>query len=599
MTTPDYGIKPLTTTRIPKSHIFMLAVSKLGGDRAGYNQTWRGAVFTATRAMRDGKVDVESRWNTSDTLMWSLLANRFIHRGLNFLWCHDLSRTARITGMLKALPELGFTMSAFNLTPGGSWMSWKREGVTLKVVDTMSIWPMPIERVAALFGSQLREMPEWDERDETWMSYAWQANKVLRDAATSYMAWIEREDLGKLAVTGNGQAFTAYRRRFMTSGILVHHNEDARAMEREAAYTGRCEAMYHGPVMGDSVDEWDFSNAHTNIGLHYNVPVWPAFPVTGNELSAYKFVSNDQTVLAEVEIETDEPVVPCRVDGRIIWPTGKFVSTLWYPELEQLESSGGRYRMLKGCVYRTAPVLSAWAAWILGQLEADDSAVPAWRKTILKRWGNVLVGRFGMRYPKWRHIGVSTRSDAFHLPVVYADTDEEVAMAQVGYDLFETEGMTEPRYAAPMITSYIMSVMRAKLWRVLKDATDVRVLYVDTDSLLVPRGDREKMQRIAGTWNGENLRLKRSWDRVTILGPRQVVADGILKVAGLPGTATPLGDNEFEAEVTESLLQSLTTLQVSSVRSAIRRFSLQGKDERRVGHRIGWTTPIHLGAEER
>lgn len=594
MTTPDYGIKPLTTTRIPKSHIFLFAVSKLGGDRAGYSQTWRGAAASYRWVNKGGALSAEELWYDTEKGLWSDVDIATGSKGLHILWCHDLSWTARVTGMLKALPGWGFSLTAFNLTPGGSWMSWKRDRATLKVVDIMSIWPMPMAKLAALFGLPLKAIPEWDARSETWMSYGWSGMKLVRDAATAYMSWLASEDLGSLAVTGNGQAFNAFRRRFMPSGILVHHNEEARAMEREAAYTGRCEAWYRGTVVGDAVDEWDFSNAHTNIALTERVPVWPVGDISGYAEILPWFNDPDYTVLAEVEVDTPEPAVPTRIDGRIVWPTGKFVSTLWAPELLALNDSGGTYTVRKAWLYRTAPVLNPWAAWILAQLESDDVTVPAWRKTILKRWGNVLVGRFGMRYPKWRHIGESVHSDAFYLPVVYADTGEETAMTQVGHDLFETDGVTEPRYAAPMITSYVMSVMRARLWYLIDRVPANAVLYMDTDSILVPRTYRAYMQRATlATWLN-TLRLKRTWDHMTILGPRQVIAEGGMKIAGLPGNAKPLGGNEFEAEVTESLMQSLATQQLSSVRSAMRTFSLGGKDERREGTGIGWTKPFHI-----
>lgn len=426
------------------------------------------------------------------------------------------------------------------------------------------------------------------------MSRVWRDMRILQGAVESYLKFVEDNDLGPLAITGSGQAWAAFRRRFLRHGVLIHDNQPLRAMERRAMWAGRAEAHWHGAILTQQVDEWDFTNAYTNIGRHTRVPVFPMREVSESESLESLLGKSNRALLAEVEVDTDAPVVPCLGDGGIIWPTGKFTTTLWTPELVELVRTGAIVSIRKGFLYQTAPLLSEWAEWVLNCLRQPDAVVPAWMKVVIKRWGNTLVGRFGMRYPQWELIGRSGRSDAFAIPLWDIDTDETHTLMQAGYQMFEQSGVTEPRHCAPMVTGYVMSTMRAILWRLMARIPREALLYVDTDSVLTTDAWRSKMEIIAAHPEFQGLRLKRSWDGFAIYGPRQIVTGDEVRFSGLPKTAERVGRHTFEGEITESLEQALGHNALDRVRMSRKRWDVQGKDTRRIGPSVGWTEPLHV-----
>ncbi len=594
MPKPGWGIKPLTTTRIPGSTIVLAVKATLGGDRTGYTESWRLASLRALPERKWGVAKLGRYQPKTPDLLWAMVTNHCGKTGVTFMFVHDLQRVARVTSMLRQLPERGWTLDALSLNPGAPWMVFRRRGATLKVVDVMSIWPTTIERIGQYFGLGIRPEPPDDAPYLSWVASANTDAHILCTAVDAYTDWIRSEDLGSMAVTGNGQAWSAFRRRFMPYGILVHHEEDLLEMERRAMWTGRCEAFWHGALLRQVVDEWDFSNAHNTIALTHDMPTFPHGPLDPAKGLEHYLQDDRYHVLAEVNIDTETPCVPAHMAGHIVWPTGVFTTTLWGPELRVALDECRTVRPIRGWLYRRAPALERWAQWVFSQLDADDCAVPAWRKDLVKRWGNILVGRFAMRYPLWKRWGDATTFDVYATPCVDAQTGDEYTIMQVGHAVWQQTGLVSHKNAAPMITGYVMSAMRAKLWALMRQLPAEALLYVDTDSMLVTDRWRTLMTEVAGSEAGLGLRLKRSWEGMTIYGPRQVVTGDAVRIAGLPKTASRTARHDWEGETVESLQQALAGRSPDVVRITPRQWHIEGTDTRREGPAIGWTTPFHL-----
>lgn len=589
-----WGIKPIKTTKVPKSVIVVTAQSILDGSHGGYTEQWRCAVAHFRQEHKRRRQTDQYRPYDGTGNLWRDISAHCGHEGLTFLWVYDLNWTARITRLFEQLTAFHWELEAFSLNPGAPWMVWRRGKATLKVCDAASLWPGSLDLVAKLFGTaRLAEPPE-NGKHLQWLARARRDCELLTMAVHEYIRWVEVDDLGPLAVTGNGQAWKAFRRRFYTHGILVHHDADARAAERRAMWTGRCEAFWHGTIDYQVVHEWDLTAAYTNIAATHPVPTFlhgPADPT--KPLQSY-LDDHRVLLLAEVEIETDEPIVPVGYGGGIIWPVGRFVTTLWEPEIRAVLDRGDRVRLRHGWLYRCSLALQQWARWVLNQLDSDDTDCPAWRKAIVKRWGNVLVGRFAMQYPEWKPAGTTADSSIGYWPIVDADTGEETFMMRIGHSVWEQGGMVDAHDSAPAITGYVMSLARVRLWNLMNRVPREALLYVDTDSLLVTDRWLPEMMALQSTELGAGLRLKRSWDGISIYGPRQLVTGKEVRVAGLPKRATRVGRHEFEGETTEGLIEALGAGHAGIVHMVSKTWNVVGVDTRRIGPGTGWTHPIRI-----
>lgn len=594
MTEVDHYIKPLFVTNIPKAWIVLAASSLLGGDRSGYTQEWRRASTTRFRESSHGRITLSHNGYSTQTGLWADIHKWSNQGGMTFLWVHNLQWTARVTGMLEHLPAMGWTLEAFALSAGSSWMVWRRNRCTIKVADLMSVWPHGIDRLGAWFGLGRKSLPSPEAPWYAWDAYTTRDRDILRAAAEAYMKWVGDNDLGTLAVTGNSQAWKAFRRRFLTAPVLVHHDERLLDMERRAMWTGRCEAYWRGSLLREVVDEWDFTMAHNSIALTTPLPTYPDRPLAPDALLEFWANHERYAVLAEVEVETSVPCVPVSHNDSILWPTGRFRTTLWSPEIRVALEQCDSVRLVSGWAYRTELVLGGWANWIQELMVASDDTVPLWQKDIVKRWSNILIGRFGMRYPKWHKVGRSAAATLSAATLTDGSGEDMGAIVQIGYDIWEQSGWTLPHDHAPAITGFVMSAMRAKMWGLIEVIPPEALLYMDTDSVLVLDRYRHAMDELTrfGPWEG--LRLKRSWAGLSIYGPRQLVTGDAVRVSGLPKMAERLGRNEFEGEVTESLLEALKSGRAGHVHSVARQWKILGEDTRRKGTGFGWTEPFEV-----
>lgn len=592
MSRAGWGIKPLRRTTIPQRHIVLAALPALSGGHGHWRESWRVAATATITRRPAGRWRLACYGDDTPARLWAEISAATDPRGQTYVWAHDLTRVLRLTDALRHLPEHGWELRRFSLRPGAPWLSWRRGRATLRLVDTMSIWPDSLDRLGELFGRG-RSVPAPTDTDvRLWMAGVVADRDIVSAAVQSYLDWVAAEDLGNLSVTGNGQAFNAFRRRFLTHGIVVHDDDALHRMERTAMWTGRAEAYWHGSLGVATVTEWDFSRAHTRIAADTYLPVWPGREIVSGGTLAAIINPPGVAALATVRVRTDVPVVPTRVGEHIVWPVGQFTTTLWQPELELLALEGCEVEILGGRFYRTAPVLRAWAQWVLAQSAPDAADIPAWLKEIVRRWGNALVGRFAMHYPTWTEIGRVPYADAFAMPTIDVDTAQEGTLMQVGRVLWEQDGEALPHNHAPAITGYVMSAMRAQLWRVLRELPPRTVLYCDTDSLLVTASGEPYVAALAQTAVGAGLRRKRSWDGMAIYGPRQIVVGDMARVSGLPRGAVRTGRHDWAGQVVESMEHALAGRAADSVRTDAREWTIAGVDPRRAGHGVGWTTPL-------
>lgn len=587
-------MRPLRTTRLPQSIIILSAQAELSGDRTGWSEHWRcGWVFHRRTGGKRRPCEISAPVQTPDRL-WRNVTTWCGYAGATHMWVCDLSWIARVSSMFLHLPGLGWELQAFSLAPGGGWMAWRKGRATLRVSDVLTIWPDGFDHIATLFGTARKQVHPMERRWLPWQAAARQDCQILRTAVDAYMTWVSEEDLGPLAVTGNAQCWAAFRRRFMCEGILIHDDVDAREAERRAMWTGRCEAYWHGPLDHAVVHEWDLASAYTHICAEHSVPTL-LHGAADPAVHVQSYLDDDRfLLLAEVDIDTDTPVVPTGHNGGIVWPVGHFRTVLWEPEIREALNNGADVRLVRGWRYRHSPALRGWALWILSGLDSQDTTAPSWRRAIQKRWGNVLVGRFGMRYPEWRKTAWNPESDVRYTPVLDMDTGDEYAMMQVGHDVWQQAGERDAHNAAPQVTGYVMSLARAQLWRLMSRLPERKVFYVDTDSMFVRMRDAHLMQALTHTEDGRNLRLKHAWAGMEIYGPRQTVTGDLVRISGVDRRAERVSQHDYEGELTEGLLEAIGQRRLDVVSVAPRQWHVAGTDTRRQGPPVGWTEPFRL-----
>lgn len=592
-------IKPNETTRIPRRHIFLDTEALKTRTRKGHRQSWRVGVAAFHRADKGRQPVDELLAFATPAALWTQVDAWTKPRHRTVLWAHNLGYDVRISEAFTTLPALGWTVVAHNLANRGTWIQWRKGQASLLMVDSSSVFPTTLAEVGKTFRLSKLPLPDNRASLDEWTARCVGDVAILRRAILSYLSWLETEDLGNWQMTGAGQSYAVFRHRFLTHRMLVHADMDALEAERAAMWTGRCEAYWRGRIGREGFEEWDLSLAYARIAQREQVPVRLIGPAGPIEDLAPLLRRARSAVLAEVEVECSEPVLPTKVDGRMVWPVGTFTTTVWQPELEAALRAGCRLRPIRAWLYSTAPALKSWADWIIDALTSPESEFTAWQKLILKHWVRALIGRFGMSYQKWEKFGRTDNLDVLQGLLYDTRTQETRMLTHIGNAVSISGDTVEWDQSQPAITGYIMSACRVWLWDLRNAIGPEAVRYVDTDALYVTGDHHHLAAAVAATELGQGLRLKTSHRRGIIMGPRQIITGDRPRISGLPHRSTRMPNGTYAGEVWQSLSASLQAGDPGGVNVADRTWTVRGVDHRRLPGPDGWTLPIQVRGGER
>jgi hypothetical protein len=587
-------LRPNHASRVPRRFAALDTETVTDPVTGGAVHRWRLGVAALwddrRRPFADGPVEVvdattpEELWRTVDGWTWS--GYRLV------VVAHNLGFDLRTSRALSVLPALGWRCEWVRLDGPDACAMFRRDRRSIALVDLHTWVPKPLVEIGGMVGIDKPPLPRPDDDVEAWW-HRCRTDVLITGAAFARVLAATRErDWGDWRVTGPAQAMAWFRHRHLDrQKVLVGCPPGTVEPEREAAHAGRCEAWRHGVVEGPLV-EWDWHLAYARVAAAVEVPVKPL----GRRIDARagemyeKWTRHARCAL--VRVATDVPVVPARIDGRIAWPVGEFTTWLWDCEIDLARDEGADVEVLAVRVWRRTPLLRTAATEILAACDPDGGEHDRVVRAVWKQWGRTLVGRFGMRHTSWERFGTADDDDVSLSSLCDRTTGERTRLLQVGRDLLLEGGARDAPTAQPAVMSYVMAVTRTWLWRAMRVAGLREVVYVDTDSLLTTETGSTRLEAAVAAGGLGGLRVKSLHERVEVLGPRQLVLDDGVRIAGLPRRARRVGAREWEAEVWERPATSVAARHPDTVEVRRRRVVVEGVDRRRVHLPGGTTAPV-------
>lgn len=579
--------------RIPSRFVILDTEAARERDKKGEVQSWALAVATFLEWTKTGQIVQSTLRFDTPTELWQAISSFTRIGRRTVVYAHNLNYDLRISQALSILPSLMWTLRDMRLDGRGSWSKWSREKASLVLCDSASIFPVKLGILAPMFGMKKPPLPSVSERDALFARCEGDV-AILSTAIEHYVTWLRTSQCGNWQMTGASQSWSHWRHSHYTHKILVHDNEDALAAERRAMYSGRCEAFRWGTQTKGPFWEYDWQNSYPRIARDCRIPTSFRGSVANITLSKALQLADRYAVLADVTIDTPIPVCPAIHDGRILWPTGVYDATLWHPELRDLAEAGAQVRVHKAYLYKKDYALKDWAEWILYALHSPDDSIEPWRKLILKRWSQALIGRFGMRYRAWESYATAPESRVYMSQLYNLDDGSIVELMQIGTDIFVSGEQTEIRDGCPQITSYIMSEARSRLWRAYRAIGSENVLYVDTDSLLVNVNGHNYIQAHSHEPLFDGLRSKARYNQVRIYGPRAYIAGDKPTMSGVPRDSVEIEPGEWKGEIWRGAQESVRRGEHDKVVIQARSFVPSFNQYRRFFNADGTTLPYRL-----
>ena len=408
------------------------------------------------------------------------------------------------------------------------------------------------------------------------------ARAELDNLSRAVRDWIELcTTHSQVPVQGSigAQAWTDWRATSQAQeSVWVYLDADLRQYCRQAYFGGYCRAMQRGDFEG-SYAMVDITSSYPHVMLRRTYPkdlhAWVYDLGFGDAVEWM----HDGCIIADCELDTDEPIYPIRSFGRIAYPLGRVRTHLCTDSIRYALDRGHLVHIHSAQLWTGCRPFGDWVErWWGVRHWCGLNDLPR-QRSMVKLMLNSLYGRLGMRVEK---VVIEEECDPAEMRMEYGmvrldDLDGDVRPAYASSGHVEIDGHqwvpysdisclgrrtvavkgSEPPLSVPHLSAHVTDYARIALWRRLVKLGLENVLYCDTDSAIiasehVPRSMRRKAAPNIGQWS---VRLE--GERLQIFGEKLYVLHDHSVASGLPRTAIPVGPHAYEAPRTAGLLSHI------------------------------------------
>ena len=138
--------------------------------------------------------------------------------------------------------------------------------------------------------------------------------------------------------------------------IHIHNKEEVLELEREAYHGGRTSVFYQGTIEDKAVYYVDVNSMYPYVMKRYYYPIEAHEVKHSVSLGRLTEWLDKYSVIADVLVNTDEPVYQIKKKVHSYHPTGVFRVTLCTPELQYALAHNHIVRVYRAVYYNNAPI---------------------------------------------------------------------------------------------------------------------------------------------------------------------------------------------------------------------------------------------------
>ena len=368
--------------------------------------------------------------------------------------------------------------------------------------------------------------------------------------------WWRATAKAPFGLTASSLAMGMLRTHARPRELCTHSDPDVHRLERDACIGGRCSTWYYGDIgeparcATDDVPAPAPSSYGRIAGPLTSVDVRSMYPWLLRErefpmsLSRHPFMPRPGDpqayaeccgVIARVTIETDVPEYPMRSGDHIVYPVGRFTTTLTGPELLRLKADGKVTACHELALYRLGRPFRECAAALLEMREKSRRENnPGW-ELLAKTIANGLGGKMAQAKGQWVErpdIGPQKRFEEFYQQCDKTGrTSRFRAIAGCVWEYCRDKTGAGPHTSA---FAYLAAYGRLHMREIRDETPGKSVVSMDTDGLWVLPDGFAALSARTGRDDGRagGLRVVESVDAARFFGPRHYFAGGNWVLAG-------------------------------------------------------------------
>lgn len=604
-----HWLKPIKSQSLPEviTILEILGNHTVTDEKKGItHETFRLGMVRQARVRNGGYTNWQDTILRSPSDLLASLQYQLRKHTRGWVIGYRLSRLLVLGGVLDALENGQVTMIGGN---GSRWRGYCITGDpptvlscrlnghsgTLLFCDVLNYHNGAFADLAIMTGTE--EIPEPDP----WGNINEQV-RYLKHRAGVISGWFERTinvvrslSLGPFATTLAKQSWNGWRTTLSEKTVLVHDDQRALDLERQAYFGGRSECYRLGRVE-TPIYHLDFNSCYPAVMAENKMPICLARVQPTARTEELKELCLDARVIARIRINSKDHTYPVRQAGRVLFCRGKFVTTLCGPELLEACMFDEVEKVYELAVYHRADIFSEYVSKLYkARLAAKLSGLTveaAYCKYLL----DSLYGKFGQKRNCWTDSPADDWRQAWGEASEHNNDNGMSSLVRfVGWKAERTTpllrsarefdpaiGLTqeyhyplwaEHRDSCPAIAAYITSLARVKLMDAVEVAGVGNTYYVDQDSLMVNQEGYELLGEYGEIDQHKlgKLKLEAEYQWVSIHGIKAYETDLGCVLSGLPADSVRLESGAYVWQQTDRMQSIIGQSPEGELRSSERR----------------------------
>ena len=458
---------------------------------------------------------------------------------------HNLGFDLPILEAFQWLPTLGFKVRAFYSKGMTTLIRCRAKKITIELIDNTNFYAGRLADLGEIVGIPKGSVDFDAVSDEDLETYCHRDVEILLRLWQRWFDFLTEHDLGQWYRTLPSQAFGAFRHRFLDRPILIHDHEKALKLERQSYHGGRTEVLRVGSFEEGPYYKLDVNSMYPWAMREFNYPVClrgyeesPTIPFLEKKLERYQ-------VIAEVEIQTEDPAFVVHLDGHACYPVGKFWTVLTTEELKLVLERGQILGVGHLAFYSSAPIFKTYVDYFYPlKCQYTQEGNGAFR-TITKGFLNFLYGKFGQKGLQDKLLGECDPGLFRIMECVEPETHTQYDLIYIGGQVIRRERKDESYNSFPAVAAEVTANARLRLYELLSLAKRDNVFYLDTDSLIVSEAGMVLLAGMVCRSKLGSLKLEGTADSIDIRAPKDYSFGGVTRIKGIRSNAEEIGPASY------------------------------------------------------
>jgi len=559
--------EPLKSTRIPKVILFTDTETHPDPDQPQDIQIFTlGWIFTWETAlgMDDKKVE---KWffDSPETYCIHFEASALKYKSI-MIMAHNIFFDLQASGFFKYFTDKGWDLDWIYDKGLTYILRIKKDKLKIMILSSTNYYDCSLKKLGEMIGLAKQEISFENATPRKLKQYCYRDTEIVQKGIWYYLEFIKENELGRMAFTKSSQALVAYRTRFMNKKIYLHSESDIFELERSAYKGGRTEAFQVGEIPGNDFVSLDINSMYPYVMQKYRYPVKMVCKMEGEQLSKYTKWLGHYGMIAQVELDTPDPVYAVHYNKKLIFPVGRFQAFLTTQGLKHALAQGHLKKIHRAALYELADLFSEYVDYFQGLTEHYKNKDNAVMVKLCKYMKNTLYGKWGEREiitDSWdNETGVDYRRQEIWDPRTDQWWIETYFMNKVLMQHQEGEGA----HSFPAIAAHITENARLELWDLISEIGRDKVLYCDTDSVIIRAKDMHLVKWPFSEHALGALKIQGRYKLLRIDGAKNYRTDDTRHIKGIPDKAVEISPGVFEFDSFQRQIGSQRDQRITGVK---------------------------------